>query len=77
MIQADNGKNKEAEDDGVMKNCAKSIRVDESRETYICTQLFQWKDLVSRHTCVDLLGLGALGRCTSTGYYFKHHLDSK
>jgi len=57
-----------------MKNCAKSVRVDKSRETYTCSQLFQWKDLGSKHT--ELLGLGALDRCTSNGY-FKHHLNSK
>lgn len=59
-----------------MKNCARSITVDESRETYICSQLFQWKDLDGRNTYEDLLGLGALGSCTSNSY-FKHHLDSK
>lgn len=59
-----------------MKSCAKSITVDESRETYICSQLFQWKDRGGRHTYADILGLGALGRCKSNGY-FKHHLDSK
>lgn len=59
-----------------MKNCAKSITVDESRESYICSQLFQWKDLGNRHTYVDLLELAALGRCIYNSY-FKRHLDSK
>lgn len=56
-----------------MKSCAKSITVDESWETYICSQ---WKDLGSRYTSADFLGFGAVYRCTSNGY-FKSHLDSK
>lgn len=59
-----------------MKNCAKSISVDESREIYICSQLFQWKDLGNRHTYVDLLGLASLDTCIYNSY-FKYHLDSK
>lgn len=40
-----------------MKNCAKSIRVDEARETYVCSQLFQWQDLGGRHTYAGAWGL--------------------
>lgn len=59
-----------------MKNCAKSIRIDESKETQLCSQLFWWNDLGGRYMYVDILELGALGKYTSN-YNFKYHLGNK